>query len=375
MDAKYVDAQWIVFQNIFSTGGGNGGRLIAARLVKFVMSNCGIWLPVSWPPGHGIAIGDPRYFGVCSIIRRYSRFSCLSSTDRLVFIGIVCKQHNVPTAGVDSEVFIDDHRVYCYVHSEDRLYLLTENARNLRRVGLRNVYPYYEFDFSDPTIEERWYYTFATDTLQKRYDFRRASEIVRMSIEQSSVTLILKRPPDWSIDRVTATETERNPRLTSMQSFDHEYGTRNNMEGGGVIDGMQQFFLFTLHGRNNPVRLSRTVIRSMRTSGFLVVGSIENLDSAVIVIDRQCRVYALLHGARLVKLSESLRGFLRCGFSWYESLGRRRCCFSPVGRYDCPVGSYKSFYCEQGDYILPAERKLFASKKLCSTQLQKTTAV
>ena len=138
-------------------------RASGVHLQRYVRATAGRWLPLCWPPLHGIMLGDTQYFGVVRDHKTYRRFSCLRQAGRLYFIGLVSVYECVPDANTAPEIWVSGHgHAFAYLPGEDKVYVLGLSFGEFFENGLFAVYSFFERDYVDEIVEGAWFkHTFA----------------------------------------------------------------------------------------------------------------------------------------------------------------------------------------------------------------------
>lgn len=304
------DRRWVQLRESFPDGSVHECVEQRKRLQKFVDANHGTWIPFSWPPGYGMTIGDSEYFGVCLDRKTYRRFLCIASAKYVVFVGFICTYGAVPDVRRNAQILVcDKGRTFVYVPTEDRVYMVAESSDGFVNNGISAIYPLYEREFEDDMVNATWY----------PYSFDGMKQLLSFGRDVVSV----------------------------LRFADEHGGLRINIGGMG-----RSSFVFGTEKTVAKGTVHEAVLQGLRQSGLYVFGTVDT-SGHIIVLDEQCRAYALMHGAKVVKLSESIRGFLRAGGNWFTF--RKRFCFAPLGSADTTISACRVFACEISDYGLPGD--------------------
>lgn len=277
-----TDVRWVSIMELYAST--FTGRLVEKRqrFFTFLESSAGYWLPLPWPPGHGIMLGGREYFGDGLALRRYREYLGIRELAAVFLVGVVCRYGRDPRVGRDPEVLVSNAGgVFCYVPSDDRVYLLADSVEGLVTYGLRTVYPYAELSFPDRALELAWH----------PHDLGGAAEALLACGHDVARVL------DCCSDRRGASLTvggmaEHTATLCARDALDGEYG-----EDAAAFE-----HLF----------------------GMNVIGRLDAFGYPIVVDWTGC-VYLLLGGRSVVKVAESLRGFFRWGSTWLYF--RKRLCF------------------------------------------------
>nr|CDI95372.1 GP29 [Caviid herpesvirus 2 str. CIDMTR] len=289
------------------TSPGNGKRYEMrdrSKLQRFLENNAGAWLPLVWPPKYGLAMGTASHFLLASNMAQYRQFTCTDRSGMLYFIGMICEYGTAPDTSSDMEVLMTDSgRVLGYMPAEHRMYDLATSIDEFSRIGAILVYSFFERDFDDPQTESMWY-----------------------NISPSALREML--------------ECSRDRRRMLRFSCDHSGMIMNS---GGPVQCEIEFGTVDTVGNKKEVK---EIIRNIEVAGYFLFGRVIGIN-APLFLDDGCRVYALVSGARVVKLAESVRGFFRHGCVWFAR--KRRYCFCPrastvitvSGQLNIPVAQRK----------------------------------
>ncbi|AEV80735.1 protein UL29 [Aotine betaherpesvirus 1] len=280
------------------------------QLQRFVRVHAGRWLPLAWPPMYGFMIGDCYHFGAVFDRKTYRRFSCFRDCVRLYCIGFVSAYERLPDVSVSPQVIVSENgHVFAYAPQEDKAYLLGLTFNEFFEHGLGAMYSYFERPFVDEATENQWY----------RHSF------------------------------------------TSMSELSNHLGDRRQMvrfchlnAGCKVRLGGPQYCVFTF-GSWNASELDEPnlfVFNVLERAGFTVVGWLEPSSKAVF-LDGEGAVYVSLYGIVLVKLGETLRGFIRHGSFWLRY--PRRFCFLPIGSTRRAVSTRVTVSCDLQEYVVQEE--------------------
>lgn len=264
------------------------------RLLKFVTLNSGIWLPLQWPPEYGIVFGNEDYFlGGCSL-KKYKRFTCLCPVERIVFLGIVCKRGARINPGTDPEIIIDRSGLYCYINSEDRLYLIADSVMELRRYGLVWIYSFYEYDLSDD-LEKAWYPMSIAKIFNNQYDLKDWYDVLQLSRKHDGSSFFI---------------------------------------GGSILQ------TFTFSTDVFCKRAGYRLFEKLERYGLYLIGFIPSV--GIIAINKNCFVFLLTRSMQIIELSGSVRAFFRGGSLYFKLRTKSR--LSPICALDSPNATCRSFY-------------------------------
>lgn len=233
-------------------------------------------LDIGWPYGEVMTVTDPAEFGVDFDVGRLYNFPCVRRDFCLIAFGLVQPCRLRTEDGGPQLVLVSSGggRIYAYSSSTDTLYIvardglgdLLEGCR-----GLRNVAELYDV----PPLG-----------LQ--------DEMLEFDYECSPIVLTLLHG-DGCTERVLEF-LHAFPRLVCDSCGDPDdyfvFGDEKQLD-------LIQYF---------PSR----VFHCLRVAGYRVLGQGYRL--SVVVFDPYCRVFVLLRDGRLLKVSETIRGFIRGRF-------------------------------------------------------------
>ncbi|QQL11085.1 Rh50/Rh47 [macacine betaherpesvirus 3] len=289
-----------------NTRGRSRERPGGLHLQRFVRANAGRWLPLAWPPLHGILLGDLKYFGVTRDRKTYQRFCCFREASRLYFLGVITVYECSPQAAQSPEVWVSNHgHVFCYMPSEDKVYVLAVSFHELFETGLFAVCSYFEREYVDEIVEGAWY----------EHNFTSMYDLSQVLHDRKAVVRFCQLHAGTKI------------RLGGRPACTFTFGSWNVAEANEA---------------------NRFVIGILERAKYAVIGWIEPVNKAVFLDTNGC-VHVLLYGTVMLKLAETLRGFIRQGSFWFRC--SRRFCFSPLGSVSMPVSSQKAQFCDVSEYV------------------------
>lgn len=291
------------------------------RLRFYLAIHTGKWLPLVWPPRHGIVLGGPEYFRNSVGIRGYRRFSCAARAGRLALLGSICQRQDQGCVSAGLEIVVSERgAVFVYASSEDRMYAVADRFEEFVAEGIRSVYSLYERDFDDPAELQSWYpmRPLFTDSLERARD-----------------------PHDATAFRSAVTE------LAGAQ-----------ITLGGLMRCVLTVETADLAERRDALPIA--ALHGTREAGLEVFGHVSMFDRFV-VSDPQGCVYALLPRGRMVKLANSVRGFLRYGATWFRRL--RRICYPPIGISEVTIGTQRRWTDVEIDYALPGDEAYLEAER------------
>ncbi|QZX46392.1 protein UL29 [Human betaherpesvirus 5] len=285
-------------------------RASGVHLQRYVRATAGRWLPLCWPPLHGIMLGDTQYFGVVRDHKTYRRFSCLRQAGRLYFIGLVSVYECVPDANTAPEIWVSGHgHAFAYLPGEDKVYVLGLSFGEFFENGLFAVYSFFERDYVDEIVEGAWF----------KHTFAGMYELSQILHDRANLL------------RVCQLHAGSKIRLGGSPACTFTFGSWNVAEA----DEANNF-----------------VIGVLEQAHFVVIGWMEPVNKAVFM-DAHGGIHVLLYGTMLVKLAETLRGFIRQGSFWFRC--PRRFCFSPLDSSATvaakPVSSHTSPAYDVSEYV------------------------
>ncbi|QQL09669.1 Ba50/Ba47 [Baboon cytomegalovirus] len=283
------------------------------HLQRFVRANAGRWLPLNWPPLHGLLLGDANYFGLTRDRRTYQRFSCFREASRLYFLGMVTVYECLPHTSQSSEIWVSNQgHVFCYVPSEDRVYVLAISFNEFFETGLFAVCSYFEREYVDKVVENAWYQHTFTDMYDLSQVLHDRNAVIRFCQLHAGTKI----------------------RLGGRPACTFTFGSWNVAEADEA---------------------NRFVISILEKAKYAVIGWLEPVNRAVF-LDGTGGVHVLLYGTVMLKLAETLRGFIRQGSFWFRC--SRRFCFSPLGSVAKPVSSQREQPCDVSEYVYSAHNLL-----------------
>ncbi|AAM00680.2 protein UL29 [Panine betaherpesvirus 2] len=267
-------------------------RLGGVQLQRYVRATAGRWIPLCWPPLHGLLLGDSNYFGVVRDQKIYRRFSCLRQAGRLYFIGLISVYECVPDARVAPEIWVSSQgHAFAYLPGEDKVYVLGLSFSEFYENGLFAVYSFFERDYVDEVVESTWF----------KHTFAGMYELSQLLHDRAGLLRVCQLNAGCKI------------RLGGSPACTFTFGSWNVAEA----DEANGF-----------------VIGVLEKARYAVIGWLEPVQKAIFM-DPLGGIHVLLYGTALVKLAESLRGFIRQGSFWFRC--PRRFCFSPLGS---PAATY-----------------------------------
>ncbi|AEV80394.1 protein UL29 [Cercopithecine betaherpesvirus 5] len=305
-----------------STRGRPRERPGGLHLQRFVRANAGRWLAFNWPPLHGLLVGDLNYFGLTRDRKTYQRFSCFREASRLFFLGMVSVYECLPQASQSPEVWVSNQgHVFTYVPTEDRVYVLAVSFNELFESGLFAVSSYFERPYVDEIVENAWY----------QHNFADMNELSQLLHDRKAVV------------RFCQLHAGTKVRLGGRPSCTFTFGSWNVAEADEA---------------------NRFVIGILEKAKYAVIGWLEPVNRAVFMDTNGC-VHVLIYGTVMLKLAETLRGFIRQGSFWFRC--SRRFCFSPLGSVVKPVSSQKTQLCDVSEYV-------YSSRNLLQDELTTVTS-
>lgn len=283
---------------------GDGKKISLLR--EIVNDGRGSTVEIGWPYCEMMVLGDRDYFGVYVDLERLKALPCVDSGSDLMFVGLVRPRKLLSGEGRGFGVIVSSEgTIYVYSFGTRLLYVVSRNGFhdvvNHRR-GLRAVFELYDV----PPLDAR------DESLEFDYD---CSPMLANVMDDGCDYL---RVADFvlSFSRLTC-------------------DSRGEPEGYFMFGNEEHLNL----GQYVPMRL----IYCLKVAGYRVLGQGYRL--SVILYDRECQVFVLMRNAMLMKVANTIRGFvrdrLRCGLDV-----RRRAFDSDVTGNVCCVGDIVTFPCD-----------------------------
>nr|WRQ19871.1 MAG: protein m28 [Herpesviridae sp.] len=271
---------------------------------NFVKRHQGLCLPLSEETELMLSVGNSSGFDA-ETLRSYPG---VSAVNRLLVVGeIVCTQKWCPKIFV---VYSSGSRTYAISESTRLLYIIAEGGFEelftLR--GYRYIYELYDVPEND-----------------------------ELYIPLGMVPLARMEMAD-AVRRFVA----RRPGVSGGQKEGYRC-SRNN--GYFMIGNEKGLFLTEIV----PARL----FTYLRGAGYSVLGRGE--DEKIVLFNNELEVFVLLDDCRVVKVANTLRGFLRDRLQY--GFGFQRRCFTYSGNVDTCIGASFSFGCDL-DYVIPGSNDL-----------------
>lgn len=292
---------------------------------EMIRQNCGFLMEVGWPHCESLEIGTEAHFGLSLDYGYLKSFPCVNRRLSLVFVGAFRFRRmgcGMPVSGI--LLFSSSGgRIYAYSSVTDIMYIVSEcgleDVVSTRR-GLRRVHELYD----DPFVSAQ-------------------DEIMRHVYGYSPVLLPLMGE-DCSVDKITEFQAAC-PRFTceSLRSPDG-------------------YFMFGDEHQLNLVQfVPSRAFDCLRAAGFWVLG--QGYRRTIVVVNRRCETFALMRNGTALKVSNTVRGFLRDRLHVGMDVKRYAFVRDECRASEVCVGDVVSFACDVR-YVLPDDEWLYAKVKM-----------
>ncbi|AAK57067.1 T28 [Tupaiid betaherpesvirus 1] len=247
------------------------GRAPALR--ELVSQYPGTRVDLGWPANEVLIVGEPEYFEIDFDVRRLTAFPCVQRKFELVVVGLVRLQAPRRTAEPLELIVVSSSggRVYAYSRRSDLLYIVSEEGFddliNQHR-GLRWVFEIYDLPSA------------GLDDELARFNFECSPVVARLMTGECTAAQV-------------ADFLSSHPRFTCETFWEPE--------GYFMFGDEQQLNL----GQYLPTR----VFQCLRAAGYRVLGQGYRL--TVVLFNERCETFALLRNGFVVKVANTIRGFLR----------------------------------------------------------------
>lgn len=280
------------------------GESRLSAFLNAVKEEQGMYIEIGWPYCGMMVVGDQGYFGLNVDMNALRHLPCVRDDSELVFIGLVRSRTPYSEEGRGFGILGSSAgSVYAYSFGTGLLYVVTGDGFGdvlNHRHGLRTVFEFY--DASPLNARD--------ETLEFGYDCCPAL----VSIMGDGCDYI--RVADFVL---------AHPGLVCGS---------DNVEDRFVFGNEDHFDL----AQYVPTGL----IHCLKVAGYRILG--QGFNSSIIVYNKECQIFMLMRDAKLMKVGNTIRGFIRHRLG--SVLDVRRRVFNPrADVHACCIGEIVTFPC------------------------------
>lgn len=268
---------------------------------------------LGWPTDHSVVLGTPSKLGINDFDDVIEGFPMFDAFDWFCFIGLACTSLREERPEQDTWILVcDTKEVYAYDRCARRMQLLNRDVSGFLQDGLRNLEAFHETGYVCRYLDYAWY---------------------------GHVLL------DAHVESITEC-----PDARSLAEF-----VKGHCGLSYRTDALEYFCMGTVEYHRFEEYISVSVLRALRTGGYFVIGLCREFHR-IILVDDGGRIYALMSGGYVFKISDSFIAFVRMRLDALKFGGPRS--VSPTWEDDyVPVGTQVCFY-HRDDYSLPGDNDL-----------------
>nr|CDI95370.1 GP28 [Caviid herpesvirus 2 str. CIDMTR] len=300
---------------------------------RFVTSHIGSMVPIGWPPGDRLVIGpnkDAVEFDIEEV--EFGDYECVSPLFDIALVGTVRLEVFEPIAPRTFAILSSyGGRVYAFSTRTKLLYILDdEGIESLLQHGrgMRNVFELYDISPTTPYREATF--------------FEFSCSPVLFDAMRHGITL---------------------PRIITFQVAHPRF----TCESAHMLEG---YFMFgDCHHLNLHQFYPGRLFECLNTAGYHVLG--QGYRMAIVVVNRECEVFVLLQNAMLLKVANTIVGFIRDRL--LNTAGVRKLVFkSGRAKNHICVGECVSFDCDV-KYVLQDDGWFYDKLKTVTADLKDAT--